>query len=192
MIQVGDTLVSLDVIERHFICDLSKCKGACCIEGDAGAPLEKNELAELQKALPAVWHDLSPEAQEVIRTQGTAYIDEEGEVVTSIVRGKDCVFTYYDADGICKCALEKAYRERRTGFYKPLSCHLYPIRVKQYETFRSVNYHRWKVCRAAEILGKGEGMPLYQFLKEPLIRKFGKEWYDELAMIAGEWERRST
>ncbi|MDR1981540.1 MAG: DUF3109 family protein [Tannerellaceae bacterium] len=188
MIQVGDTLVSLDVIERHFICHLSQCKGACCIEGDAGAPLEKDELAELQQVLPVVWDDLSPQAQAVIHKQGAAYIDEDGEIVTSIVDGKDCVFTCYDTGGICKCAIEKAYREGRTGFYKPVSCHLYPVRVKQHDTFRSVNYHRWRICRAAETLGEREKIPLYRFLREPLIRKFGQAWYDELVLIAHEWE----
>ena len=125
MIQIDDTLVSLDVIERYFLCDLSKCKGECCVEGDSGAPLEDSELAKLQKVLPIIWDDLSPKAQEVIHKQGVAYIDEEGDTVTSIVNGKDCVFTCYDADGTCKCAIEKAYREGKTDFYKPVSCHLY-------------------------------------------------------------------
>ena len=122
MIQIDDTLVSLDVIERYFLCDLSKCKGECCVEGDSGAPLEDSELAKLQKVLPIIWNDLSPKAQEVINKQGVAYIDEEGDTVTSIVNGKDCVFTCYDTDGTCKCAIEKAYREGKTDFYKPVSC----------------------------------------------------------------------
>ena len=160
MIQIDDTLVSLDVIERYFICDLS--------------------------------HDLSPKAQEVIDRQGVAYIDEEGDTVTSIVNGKDCVFTCYDGDGTCKCAIEKAYREGRVDFYKPVSCHLYPIRVTQYRDFRAVNLHRWDVCKAAEILGKKEKLPVYKFLKEPLIRKFGKEWYDALEQCAQEWSKQKN
>ena len=182
MIQIDDTLVSLDVIERYFLCDLSKCKGECCVEGDSGAPLEDSELAKLQKVLPIIWDDLSPKAQEVINKQGVAYIDEEGDTVTSIVNGKDCVFTCYDADGTCKCAIEKAYREGKTDFYKPVSCHLYPIRVTQYRDFKAVNYHRWSVCKAAEILGKKEQLPVYKFLKEPLIRKFGQAWYKALEL----------
>lgn len=138
------------------------------MEGDSGAPLEDSELAKLQKVLPIIWDDLSPKAQEVIHKQGVAYIDEEGDTVTSIVNGKDCVFTCYDADGTCKCAIEKAYREGKTDFYKPVSCHLYPIRVTQYRDFKAVNYHRWSVCKAAEILGKKEQLPVYKFLKEPL------------------------
>ena len=173
MIQIDDTLVSLDVIERYFLCDLSKCKGECCVEGDSGAPLEDSELAKLQKVLPIIWDDLSPKAQEVINKQGVAYIDEEGDTVTSIVNGKDCVFTCYDADGTCKCAIEKAYREGKTDFYKPVSCHLYPIRVTQYRDFKAVNYHRWSVCKAAEILGKIVSLPVTtpMVLVNALLRK---------------------
>lgn len=187
MIQIDDTLVSLDVIEQHFLCDLSHCKGECCVEGDSGAPLEKEEEEELKKALPEVWNDLSPEAQAVIEKQGVAYTDSDGDLVTSIVGNKDCVFTCYDTDGTCKCAIEKAYREGRVSFYKPVSCHLYPIRITKYDTFQAVNYHRWNVCRAAEILGRKENVPVYKFLKEPLIRKFGKEWYEALEICAEEW-----
>lgn len=187
MIQIDETLVSLDVIECQFICDLSHCKGACCIEGDSGAPLEKNEVAQLEKALPIVWDDLSPAAQEVINKQGVAFTDCEGDLVTSIVNGKDCVFTCYDTDGSCKCAIEKGYRAGKLSFYKPVSCHLYPIRVSKYPSFSAVNYHRWEICKAAEILGKKEKLPVYKFLKEPLIRKFGDKWYKTLEEVAEEW-----
>ena len=187
MIQIDDTLVSLDLIERFFICDLSHCKGECCVEGDAGAPLEKAEFHLLRKILPEVWDDLSVEAQKVIESQGVGYVDEDGDIVTSIVKGKDCVFTYYDADGVCKCAIEKAYREKRIDFMKPVSCHLYPVRVARYKDFQAVNYHRWKVCSAAEILGKREKVPIYRFLREPLIRKFGQAWYDNLDCCAQEY-----
>lgn len=187
MIQIDDTLVSLDVIERYFLCDLSRCKGECCIEGDSGAPLEREEEEELKRVLPEIWDDLAPEAQEVIRKQGVAFTDADGDLVTSIVGDKNCVFTCYDADGTCKCAIEKAYREGRVSFYKPVSCHLYPIRVAKYDTFQAVNYHRWDVCRAAEILGQKEQVPVYKFLKEPLVRKFGKAWYDALDECAEEW-----
>lgn len=187
MIQIDETLVSLDVIECQFICDLSHCKGACCIEGDSGAPLEKNEVAQLEKALPIVWDDLSPAAQEVINKQGVAFTDCEGDLVTSIVNGRDCVFTCYDTDGSCKCAIEKGYRAGKLSFYKPVSCHLYPIRVSKYPSFSAVNYHRWEICKAAEILGKKEKLPVYKFLKEPLIRKFGDKWYKTLEEVAEEW-----
>ncbi|MDR1403006.1 MAG: DUF3109 family protein [Tannerellaceae bacterium] len=191
MILIGDTLVSFDVIERMFLCDLSACKGACCfVEAASGAPLEKEELAALRDVIPAVWDDLSRQAQDVVRKQGVAYIDPDGEDVVSIVGDRDCIFTCYDGQGVCKCAIEKAYREGRTTVQKPISCHLYPIRVSRYDTFRAVNYHRWKICRFGEALGRKEGLPLYKFLREPLIRKFGAEWYEELDTFAGEWGRK--
>ena len=129
--------------------------------------------------------------QEIIKRQGVAYIDTEGDIVTSIVDGKDCVFTCYDAEGTCKCAIEKAYREGRVDFYKPVSCHLYPIRVTQYRDFRAVNYHKWSVCKPAMILGKKENLRIYKFLKEPLIRKFGESWYQALDTCATELDKRN-
>ena len=191
MIQIDDTLVSLDLIERSFLCDLSHCKGQCCVEGDSGAPLEPGEEEELKRVLPEIWNDLLPEARTVIQSQGVAYTDSDGDRVTSIVGDQNCVFTCYDTDGVCKCAIEKAYREGRVSFYKPISCHLYPVRITQYKTFQAVNYHRWDVCKAAELLGKKEQVPVYQFLKEPLIRKFGQAWYDALDECAQEWKKQS-
>lgn len=186
MIQIDDTIIGMDVLEENFLCNLSVCKGECCVEGESGAPLENDEVKKLEEVLPIVWDNLSPEAQKLINEQGVAYKDWEGEMVTSIVNGKDCVFTYYDESGICKCAVEKAYKEGKTDFYKPISCHLYPIRLQKYKEFTAVNYHRWKVCKPAVTLGNKEGLKIYQFLKEPLIRKFGQAWYDELCTIAQE------
>lgn len=187
MIQIDDTLVSLDVIEKFFLCDLSHCKGECCVEGDSGAPLEPGEVEELEKVLPVVWNDLSEKAKAVIDRQGVSYVDEEGDRVTSIVDGKDCVFTCYDSDGTCKCAVEKAFREGKTSFYKPVSCHLYPVRITEYPDFKAVNYHKWDVCKAAALLGEKERVRVYQFLKEPLVRKFGEQWYTALEECATEW-----
>lgn len=187
MIQIDDTLVSLDVIEKFFLCDLSHCKGECCVEGDSGAPLEPGEVEELEKVLPMVWNDLSEKAKAVIDRQGVSYVDEEGDRVTSIVDGKDCVFTCYDSDGTCKCAVEKAFREGKTSFYKPVSCHLYPVRITEYPDFKAVNYHKWDVCKAAALLGEKERVRVFQFLKEPLVRKFGEQWYAALEECATEW-----
>ncbi|MBD8389677.1 DUF3109 family protein [Dysgonomonas sp. BGC7] len=187
MIQIGDTVVSLEVIEQKFLCNLSACRGECCVEGDSGAPLEREEVKIIEDLLPEVWADLSPKAQEVIEAQGVAYEDEDGDMVTSIVNGKDCVFTYYDDNGICKCSIEKAHREGRVDFYKPVSCHLYPIRLHKYKDFTAVNYHRWQVCDAALVLGKEKGLSIYKFLKEPLIRCFGENWYNELSLVAEEY-----
>jgi len=190
VIQIEDTIISLDLIERHFCCNLAHCKGECCVEGESGAPLEKEEFETLRKILPAVWNDLSPEAQSVINKQGVGYVDAGNDMVTSIVNGKDCVFTYYDANGICKCAIEKAYNEGRISFMKPISCHLYPVRVTQHKDYKAVNYHRWSVCHTAEILGKQEHLLVYKFLREPLIRKFGEEWYNALDTCAQEYGKR--
>lgn len=190
MLQIKDTLVSFDVVEKEFICNLDACLGACCIEGDAGAPIDETERQKLKEVLPVVWDDLTPAARKVIEEQGVAYIDEEGDLVTSIVNGKDCIFTCYGSGGMCQCAIEKAYREGKIDFYKPISCHLYPIRLTAYDTFTAVNYNRWKICKAAEILGRKEGVKIYQFLKEPLIRKFGQEWYDELCLTVSEYEKQ--
>ena len=191
MIQIEDIVVSSDILTEKFICNLEACQGECCIEGDAGAPVEKNEVAELEKVLPVVWDELSPEAQAVIKKQGVVYTDQDGDLVTSIVGNKNCVFTCYDEKGCCYCAIEKAYREGKCNFYKPISCHLYPIRIENYGPYTAVNYHRWEVCKAAGILGKMKGVPVYQFLKEPLIRKFGADWYQMLSDCAEEWTKQN-
>ncbi|MDR0541218.1 MAG: DUF3109 family protein [Dysgonamonadaceae bacterium] len=180
MLLIQDTIISPDILEEFFLCDLSVCKGICCVEGESGAPVEKEEVIRLEEVIPLVWDDISPQAKEMIEKQGVVYIDADGEYVTSIVDGKDCVFTCYDGSGCCKCAIDKAFREGKTDFNKPVSCHLYPVRVAQYKGFRAVNYHRWSVCEAARILGKKNNVKVYQFLKEPLIRKFGGEWYEQL------------
>lgn len=180
MIQIDDTIISIDCLSEKFCCDLDACAGTCCIEGDAGAPVDLDEVEQLEAALPIVWNDLSASAQTVIDKQGVVYTDEEGDLVTSIVNGKDCVFTCYDEKGCCFCALEKAYRAGKTDFYKPLSCHLYPIRLKKIGDMTALNYHRWDVCKAAVCKGEQLNLPVYRFLKEPLIRRFGEAWYDEL------------
>ena len=190
MLQIQDVVVSFDVLKEKFLCDLHACKGACCIEGDAGAPVELEEVEKLEEALPLIWNELSSEARNVIDKQGVVYVDQEGDLVTSIVNGKDCVFTCYDEKGCCYCAIEKAFREGKTDFIKPVSCHLYPIRVKDFGSFKGVNYNRWDVCKAAVLLGEKENMPVYKFLKEPLIRKFGKEWYDELEIAVEELKKQ--
>ena len=182
MLQIGDTLASLDLAERFFCCDLDACHGECCIEGDAGAPITENEKKELERLLPEINDELLPQAQEVIRRQGVSYVDEEGDMVTSIIDGRNCVFTCFAPGGMCQCAIEKAYRNGRVAMRKPISCYLYPLRITEYHSFTAVNYHRWKICRPAEALGRKLGLRLYQFLKEPLIQRFGKEWYDELCL----------
>lgn len=186
MIQIGDVVVSMDVLREKFTCNLSVCKGQCCIEGDAGAPVELDEVEKLEEVLPLIWDELSEGARAVIDRQGVVYTDEEGDLVTSIVNNKDCVFTCYDEKGCCYCAIEKAFREGKTNFYKPISCHLYPIRVSDFGLYKAVNYHWWDICKAAVLLGEKRGVPIYEFLKEPLIRKFGEAWYAELEVVVRE------
>ena len=204
ILQVGDVLLSSEILTEKFCCDLSVCKGACCVEGDAGAPVTLDEIAEIEDCLDEVWHDLSASAQSVIDKQGVAYTDQEGDLVTSIVRGKDCVFTYYgDVEcsmvngqcsmikDCCLCALEKAYREGKTRFCKPVSCALYPIREKQLGGgLVGLNYNRWNVCKMAVAKGILEDTRLYQFLREPLIRRFGEAWYQELLDTVDELKRQ--
>lgn len=196
IIEIQNILVSSDILTEHFCCDLTKCKGRCCIEGDAGAPVTLDEVMTIENTLDTIWPDLSASAQTIIDRQGVAYTDQEGDLVTSIVNGKDCVFTCYDnidIDGetvsnCCLCAIERAQRNGRLsleGGLKPLSCSLYPIRVKQFRNGTvGLNYHRWDICRDAVSKGREQHIKVYQFLREPLIRAFGQEWYDELCQVA--------
>jgi hypothetical protein len=190
MVQIGNVIVSFDVIKEKFFCDLEVCKGQCCVEGDSGAPITEEEKIKLDETLPIVWNQLSREAQDVIDKQGTTFIDCEGDLVTSIVNGKDCVFTCYDDNGCCYCAIEKAFREGKTNFYKPISCHLYPIRISKVGNCEGLNYNRWDVCKAAIIKGKKDNISVYQFLKEPLIRKYGADWYKELEETIEEMKKQ--
>ena len=197
IIDVNGVLISSEIITERFCCDLETCKGACCVEGDAGAPVTLDEIGEIENVLDIVWGDMTASAQAVVDRQGVAYTDQEGDLVTSIVNGKDCVFTYYDDLEIsntqhpspitrcCLCALEKAYRAGRSKFCKPISCALYPIREKRFSSgLIGLNYHKWSVCECARKKGKSLDLPVYKFLKEPLVRRFGQEWYDELETIA--------
>lgn len=194
ILQVGDVLLSSDILTEEFCCDLSVCRGVCCVEGDAGAPVTIDEVAALESSLDAVWAGLSASAQAVVDRQGVVYTDRDGDLVTSIVGGKDCVFTCYDdlstADGqvvggCCLCALERACRQGQTSFAKPISCALYPIREKTFSDGTvGLNYHRWHICQCGREKGRRLHLPLYVFLKEPLTRRFGQEWYGELCAVA--------
>ena len=184
ILDINGVLISSDIITEKFCCDLDACGGACCIEGDAGAPVTLDEVAAIEEALDAAWPSMSASAQSVVERQGVAYTDVEGELVTSIVRGKDCVFTFYEND-CCLCALERACRNGRSHFPKPISCALYPIREKHFDGgLVGLNLHRWVVCDAAFRRGRELDLPVYRFLREPLIRRFGEEWYDELDAVA--------
>lgn len=185
IIQVGEVILTSEILTEYFCCDLEACKGICCVEGDSGAPLTLDEVGEMENVLDEVWPDLSAQAQSLIDRQGVAYTDAEGDLVTSIVQGRDCVFTCYGTDGCCYCASDKAFREGRTAWDKPLSCALYPIREKHFcDGSVGLQYHRWNICRPAVEKGRRLNLKLYQFLKAPLVRRFGQAWYDELCEVA--------
>ena len=192
ILEVGGILISSEILTECFCCDYEKCKGICCVEGDAGAPVTMDEIAGIEDSLDTVWPMLSASAQSVIDRQGVAYTDKDGDLVTSIVQGKDCVFTCYDGDN-CLCALEKVFREGKTKFCKPISCALYPIREKRFDGgLIGLNYNRWAVCADAVKKGNALHLRVYQFLKEPLIRRFGEAWYQELCDVAKEFNLDDT
>ncbi len=183
MIQVGDILVSDDIREKEFVCNLEKCKGACCVEGDYGAPLEPEELDILKETYPKIKDYLTPEGIRAIEKQGTYVLDPDGDYSTPTIGGRECAYAIYDDKGILKCGIEHAWKEGKTGFRKPISCHLYPIRITKKKNFEAINYNKWSICSPACTLGKELEVPLYKFLKEPLIRKYGEAWYTELVEV---------
>lgn len=184
MFQLGKTIVSEDIIENDFVCNLTACKGACCIDGDAGAPLEKEEAEILEKIYPKVKPYLRKEGIKAIEEQGTFVTTDDGELETPLIDGADCAYVIFDENKTALCAIEEAYNQGDVDWKKPVSCHLYPVRVKDYSEFSAVNYHQWHICDDACALGKELQVPIYKFVKEALIRKFGADWYAELEKVA--------
>ncbi len=184
MIELGKTIISQDLLEKDFVCNLSACKGACCVEGDAGAPLENEEVEILAEIYPKVKPFLRPEGIEAIEKQGTAIKDWDGEMVTPLVNGKECAYVIFDEKGITKCGIEKAQEAGEVDFKKPVSCHLYPVRITAYSRFDALNYHKWEICSPACALGKELQVPVYKFLKDALVRKYGEDWYAELEEVS--------
>ena len=181
MILVGNAVLSDDIKENYFVCDLLACKGACCVEGDAGAPLEEEETEILEKIYPIVKDYLTEEGRKVIEQQGTWVIDKDGDKGTpTIGDNRECAYALYDERGILKCGIEQAYLDGKVDFKKPISCHMYPIRVTKYDQFDALNYDRWEICDPACNLGQSLKVPLYRFLKDALVRKYGESWYQEL------------
>lgn len=188
MFQIGKTIVSEDVLEKEFVCNLSACKGECCIDGDAGAPVEEGEVDILNKVYEHVKPFLRPEGIDAIERQGTSIIGEDGEFETPLIEGGECAYVIYEND-MALCGIEKAYNEGLIDWKKPISCHLYPIRIKEFSSFEAVNYHKWHICGDACTLGQELGVPVYKFLKDPLIRKYGEDWYKELELVADEYTK---
>lgn len=184
MFQLGKTIVSEDILEKDFVCNLSACKGACCIDGDAGAPLDEKEAEILKNLYPKIRPFLRKKGIKAIEEQGTHIITKEGELETPLINGADCAYVFFDKHKIAMCAIEEAYNQGVIDWKKPVSCHLYPVRVKDYSEFSAVNYHHWHICDDACQLGKELQVPVYKFVKEALIRKFGEDWYEELEKTA--------
>ena len=189
MFQLGKTIVSEDVIKKDFLCNLSACKGACCIDGDAGAPLEADEAKILEDIYPKVKPFLRKEGIDAIEKHGVFIKTEEGELETPLFDGADCAYVIFDDKKVALCAIEEAYNQGEISWKKPVSCHLYPVRVREYSEFSAVNYHKWQICDDACTLGEELGVPVYKFVKEALIRKFGEDWYMELEKIAQEMNK---
>ncbi len=184
MLQIDDTVLSLDVFEEQFKCDLEKCKGHCCVYGDSGAPLENEEVKLLKELYPEIRPYLQEAGIQAIEKTGTSMIDKDGDEVTPLITDKECAYTIQE-HGIYFCGIERAYLDEKIRFRKPVSCHLFPVRIKNYTGFTGVNYEKWNICRSGRVCGKSEDLPVYKFVKDSLVRKFGKEWYEKVR-IAGE------
>ncbi|WP_374541338.1 DUF3109 family protein [Flavobacterium sp.] len=188
MFQLNKTIISEEILEKEFVCNLSACKGACCVDGDAGAPLTQEETQILVDIYPKVKPFLRQEGIQAIEEQGAFVIGTDGEYETTLIEGKDCAYVIFDGQ-TALCGIEQAYNEGIVDWKKPVSCHLYPIRVKEYSDFAAVNYHKWHICSDACALGKELQVPVYKFVKEALIRKFGEQWYQELEKVAEEMKK---
>lgn len=186
MIQLGKTIISEDIIEKDFVCNLSACKGACCVDGDAGAPLDEEELKILMDIYPKVKPFLRKEGIQAIEEQGL-FTTTDGEHETTLIDGKDCAYVIFDEKKTALCGIEEAYNQGEVSWKKPISCHLYPVRVQDYSEFSAVNYNKWEICDDACTLGKELQVPVYKFVKQALIRKFGENWYAELEKVAEEY-----
>ena len=185
MISIENTLISEDILEKKFVCDLNACKGACCVAGDSGAPLDKEELPLLEAVLEKVKPFMTKKGLKAVEKNGSHVIDGDGDYTTTLVSdGAECAFVYFDEQKIAKCAIEKAYLEKKINWQKPISCHLYPIRITKYKTYDAVNYNKWNICAPACTCGEKLDVPVYKFLKTPLIRKYGKDWYKQLEKSA--------
>ena len=181
MIAIDKTLVSADILEKKFVCDLNACKGACCVAGDSGAPLLKEELPVLEAIVDKVKPYMVKKGVKAIEKHGAYVVDSDGDYTTTLVSEKgECAFVYFDDSNTAKCSIEKAYYEGKIDWKKPISCHLYPIRITEHKNYDAVNYDKWDVCKPACECGKKLDVPVYKFLKEPLIRKYGKAWYKQL------------
>ena len=183
LIEVKDKIVSTQIFDKKFVCDLNACKGACCIEGNSGAPLTLDEIDLLEENIEKIMPFMRPEGIEQVEENGVFYMDEDNEAVTTLVNGGECAFVYFDENNITKCGIEQAYNSGKIDFNKPISCHLYPIREKQFNDFRALTYDVWPICAPACACGDKLDVPVYRFLKGPIIRAYGEEFFEALAEV---------
>lgn len=188
MVEINNTLVSMEIFKKKFLCDIAACKGQCCVDGDSGAPIENDEIPIIEQTYEKIIPFMRGEGIKAIKEQGLYVVDYDNEMVTPLVNDKECAYAIFE-NGIAKCVFEKAYNEGVINFQKPISCHLYPIRISKLRKHEALNYDVWDICKSALTCGAEANVPVYKFLKHPLIRKYGKEWYKELEFVAAELEK---
>jgi hypothetical protein len=191
MLQIGKTIVSLDILEQEFCCDLHQCRGACCVEGDSGAPVTLEEVKQIKELYTQFEEYLSERNRAEIKKQGFSITDADGDLVTPLINNNECVYSFTDDEGITNCAIEKAFFEKGSSFRKPVSCHLFPIRITEYKRFDAINYEKLVICKSGRICGTNKKVPLWQYLKEPLTCKYGKKWYHDLETAASFYSCKS-
>ncbi len=189
MIIIDDTLISEEILDNKFVCDLAACKGACCEEGDIGAPLEIEEIDAIEANLKAIRPFMSEAGLMLLEAEGFYEAAPGEELVTTTIEGKACVFAIQDESKTWKCAIELAHKAGKSDFLKPISCHLYPIRIEKLKNYEGLNYDRWDICAPACACGDRLEVPVYKFLKGPLIRKYGADWFDALEAVAAELKK---
>ena len=189
LVEINDKIISTELFEKNFVCDLNACKGACCIEGDGGAPLTMEEVDVLEEIFDEVKPYMRPEGIAEVEKNGVFYMDIDNEPATTLINGGECAFVYFDEKGMAKCAIEKAHKDGKVDFKKPISCHLYPIREKKFTDYIALNYHKWSICDPACRLGDELKVPIFRFLKEPIIRAYGEEFYNELEVVNEEIQK---
>ena len=187
MVEIEDKIISDELFEKKFVCDLQKCKGGCCVKGDSGAPLNSSEVESIAKDLSIIKSEMSPKSIEALNNNDFHYIDSDGDKVTNLVNGKECVFVVFDKNNIAKCSIESAYRKKKINFNKPISCHLYPIRVKKYDSFTAINIDSWHVCKPACQCGIELNVPVFRFLKDAIVRSWGLEFFNQLDLVHNEF-----
>ena len=187
MVEIEDKIISDELFEKKFVCDLQKCKGGCCVEGDSGAPLRSKEIKEIAKNLSIIKSEMSTKGLNAIKNNDFHYLDSDGDKVTKLVDGKECVFVVFDKNNIAKCSIESAYRKNKINFNKPISCHLYPVRIKKYDSFTAVNVDSWHVCKPACECGTELNVPVFKFLKDAIVRSWGLDFFKHLDSVYNEF-----